>query len=84
MIILNGLTGPMHVNGQLYKFNGSMPTFGSNFTDEQIAGIIDYLHNSFVPGARPPVKASRIKALRDKKAGVLTEKDLLEMPDSKD
>lgn len=83
MIIMNGLSGPIHVNGQLYQFNGAMPTFGSNLTDRQIADIIEYLHNSFVPGQRPNVKTDQIKALREKKSGILTEKDLLEMPDPK-
>ncbi|WP_026260405.1 DUF7133 domain-containing protein [Segetibacter koreensis] len=89
MIILNGLEGPLHVNGQLYKFNGAMPNFGNNFTDEEIAGIIDYLHNSFVAASpklsfgRKPVKAEEIKNLRNNKSGILKEKDLLEMADLK-
>ena len=84
MIILNGVAGPIHVNGQLYKFNGSMPAFASNFSDEQIADIIDYLHNSFVPGFKASIKSERIKVIRNKKTGTLTEKELLEMPGSKD
>ncbi len=89
MIILNGLEGPIHVNGQLYKFNGAMPNFGNNFTNEEIAGIIDYLHNSFVAASprlsfgRKPVKAEEIKNLRNKKSRTLKEKDLLEMVDLK-
>lgn len=79
MIILNGVEGPITVNGQLYKFNGAMPNFGNNFTDNQIADIIKYLHNAYV--TKPPKSASaeKIKQLRGRKLGTLKEKDLLEM-----
>lgn len=88
LIILNGLEGPIHVKGQRYEFNGIMQSFASTFTDEEIAGIIDYLHNSFV-AASPKlsyglkaVKPEEIKALRDNKYGILTEADLLELADA--
>lgn len=87
MIILNGLKGPIHVKGQLYNFNGTMPNFGNDFSDEEIAGIIDYLHNSFV-AASPAlsyglkrVKPEEIKNIRSKKTGILTERDLLKRAD---
>jgi mono/diheme cytochrome c family protein len=83
MIILNGLEGPIHVNGELYKFNGSMPNFGNNFTDKEIGDIIKYLHNSFVSKPTKPIDVKRIKDLRVKKPGTLTEKELLEMADLK-
>lgn len=85
MIILNGLQGPIHVNGQLYKFNGVMPNFGEKYTDEEIAGIMDYLHNAFVaadpklPFGLKRVKPEEIKNLRNKKSGTLTEDQLLRM-----
>lgn len=79
MIILNGLEGPVHINSQLYNFNGSMPAFGNNFTDDQIADIIQYLHNAYVTKPVKPIDAEKIKKLRNKKSETLTEKDLLEM-----
>lgn len=89
MIILNGLHGPIHVKGQLYNFNGIMQSFGDVYTDEEIAGIIDYLHNSFV-AASPKlsyglksVKPDEITVLRNNKYGILTEEDLLEMADGR-
>ncbi|MEO6001083.1 MAG: c-type cytochrome [Chitinophagaceae bacterium] len=89
MIILYGLEGPIHVNGQEYKFNGPMPNFENIYTDNEIAGIIDYLHNAFV-AADPKlhyglksVKPEEIKTLRNKRSGTLTEKDLLKMNGSK-
>jgi mono/diheme cytochrome c family protein len=85
MIILYGLQGPVHVNGQSYQFNGVMPNFADNFTDEEIAGIIDYLHNAFVAAdpklsyGRKKVRPEEIKQLRNKRSGTLTEEDLLKM-----
>ena len=88
MIILNGLKGPIHVKGQRYEFDGMMPDFRNNFTDDEIEGIIVYLHNSFVSGdpkrrnLRPKaITAEEIRKLRNKPSGILTEKDLLEMPE---
>jgi mono/diheme cytochrome c family protein len=81
MIILNGLEGPVHVKGQLYNFNGSMPNFGNNFGDKDIADIIQYLHNYFVSTPTKGIRAKEIKDLRNKRSGTLTEKDLLAMPD---
>lgn len=88
MIILNGLEGPVHINGKLYSFNGAMPKFRDTFSDEEIAGIMDYLHNSFAPAdpklsyGRPRVRPEEIKALRNKKPAItLTEQSLLEIGD---
>ncbi len=89
-IILYGLEGPIHINGQEYKFNGPMPNFESIYTDNEIAGIIDYLHNAFVAAdsklhfGRKSVKSEEIKNLRNKRSGTLTEKDLLKMTGLKD
>ncbi len=79
MIILNGLEGPIHIKGQLYKFNGAMPNFGNNFSDAQIADIIKYLHNAYVTKPDKPATPAKIKDLRSKMSGTLKEKDLLEM-----
>lgn len=81
MIILNGMEGPIHVDGELYNFSGSMPNFGNNFTDKEIADIITYLHNAFLVTRPGGINAAKIKELRTKWTGTLTEKDLLAMPD---
>lgn len=81
MIILNGLEGPVHIKGQLYKFNGSMPNFGNHYSDKDITDIIQYLHNAFVSTPTDHINADKIKELRNKKPGTLTEKELLAMPD---
>jgi mono/diheme cytochrome c family protein/glucose/arabinose dehydrogenase len=81
MILLNGLQGPLTIKGQQYNFNGSMPNFGNNFNDKQIADIIGYLHNSFVAHPPKPISPDKIKELRARPTGTLTEADLLKMGD---
>ena len=83
MILLNGLQGPLHIKGKSYTFNGSMPNFGNNFNDQQIADIISYLHNSFVPNDSESIHAEEIENLKNKHSGTLTEDDLLKMTDLK-
>jgi mono/diheme cytochrome c family protein len=83
-IIFNGLEGPVHVNGVLYKFNGSMPNFGNNYSDSQIEDIIKYLHNAFVSKPVKPINVEKIKDIRHKRSGTLSENDLLKMAGLKD
>jgi mono/diheme cytochrome c family protein len=84
MILLNGLEGPLRIKGQLYNFNGSMPNFGNNFSEEQLADVIKYLHNSFVANPPRSISAGEIKKLKESHTGTLTEADLLKMPVSKE
>ncbi|RYY31127.1 MAG: c-type cytochrome [Chitinophagaceae bacterium] len=83
MIILNGLEGPIHINGQLYKFNNTMPTFASNLTNDQIADIIKFVHNAYVTTPVKPITTEEIEKLRSRKKGTLTGKDLLELANEK-
>ncbi|HUQ65413.1 MAG TPA: c-type cytochrome [Flavitalea sp.] len=76
LILLNGLEGPLHINGKEYQFNGSMPNFGNNFNDKQIADIIHYLRNSYVTTSRKTIEDKRIGELRKKVTGTLTEEKL--------
>jgi mono/diheme cytochrome c family protein/glucose/arabinose dehydrogenase len=51
-IVLYGLTGPVQVNGRLYKapeINGDMPGIGQSpeYGNEDIAGIINFVRNSW-------------------------------------
>ncbi len=49
-LVLNGLTGPVKVNGQDY--NSVMPPM-SQLTDDEVANILTYVHNSWGnPGHR--------------------------------
>lgn len=43
-IILNGLEGPITVNGQNY--NNAMPALGTKLTDKQIAAVITYVRTN--------------------------------------
>jgi len=51
-IVLFGLTGPVEVNGKVYKspeINGDMPGIGSNdeFNDEDIAQLLSFIRNAW-------------------------------------
>lgn len=81
MIILNGLQGPIHINNKEYRFNGAMPAFAGNFSDEEIADIIRYVRNSFVTSSRSAIDAKRVKQLRSKVTGTLTEEKLQALKD---
>ncbi len=83
MIILFGLEGPIHINGQLYKFNNTMPTFANNLDDAQIADIIKFVHNAYVTTPVKPITAEEIQKLRSKNQGTLNESDLLRMAEVK-
>ena len=54
LIILHGLSGPVHVNGTLYELNGVMPGLANNpkFSDADIYNIISYMNNAFTKGAK--------------------------------
>jgi mono/diheme cytochrome c family protein len=78
MILLNGISGPISLKGQTYTFNGSMPNFGNNFTDQQLSDVIEYIHNSFIanPSKSLRIKTENIKELRGKHSGPLSGKEL--------
>src|SRR3990170_5898608 len=57
-IVLNGLTGEITVNDEVY--NNAMPP-QSFLTDEQIADVLTYVRNSFGDKASA-VKASEVKS----------------------
>ena len=45
MIILNGLHESITVNGKTY--NANMPSMGSGMDAKQLAGLLNYIRNSF-------------------------------------
>ena len=59
-IALNGLTGPVTVNGK--AFNSVMPPM-SQLTDDEIANILTYVRNSW-GNSGPPVAAADVTAIR--------------------
>ncbi len=69
-IILYGLSGPISVNGKVYKspeINGDMPALGQNiaFGDEDIASLLSFIRNSWNNNAER-VSAADISAVRRK------------------
>jgi mono/diheme cytochrome c family protein len=80
-IILHGLSGPLTVNGKLYKLNNEMPGLVNNkdISDQDIVDIIKYTQNALAKEGKG-ISPSDVKILRNKKpVGVLfNEKQLLE------
>lgn len=83
LIILHGVTGPIHVNGELYKLNQSMPGLLANdaLSDKDIAGIISYVTNGFSdnPQWLSPDKIKELRNVKSKSGGEFTEPELLEL-----
>ncbi len=83
LVILHGLSGPIHVNGKLYDTNIVMPGLVNNpeFTDKDLQDIISYLNNAFTNKSEN-ISIEKIKRLRDKKpasGSTFSEKELLEL-----
>ncbi|WP_047244934.1 DUF7133 domain-containing protein [Maribacter thermophilus] len=83
LIILHGLEGPVHVNGEEYNINLAMPGLIRNETisDKDIADIISYVTNAFSDNPKT-LATKRIKELRDKKSSTgkeFTETELLKI-----
>ena len=83
LIILHGVTGPIHVNGELYKLNQSMPGLLANdaLSDKDIAGIISYVTNGFSDNPQwiSPDKIKELRNVKSKSGGEFTEPELLEL-----
>ena len=61
-LILNGIQGPITVNGQ--PFNNAMPPWRDIMNDEQIAAVATYIRSTWGNKA-PPVTTEEVKAQRD-------------------
>jgi mono/diheme cytochrome c family protein len=83
LVILHGLSGPIHVNGKPYKLNVSMPGLVNNpeFKDEDVNNIIKYVTSAFSDNPKS-LELEKIKLLREHKpqnAGGFTEEELLQL-----
>ncbi|QVY66917.1 c-type cytochrome [Polaribacter sp. Q13] len=80
LVLLHGLSGPIHVNGKLYELSATMPGLNNNpdYSDKDIQNLIQYLQSDF-SSIRKNISTSQIKSLRSKtpKMGVFTEAELL-------
>ena len=61
-ILLNGINGPLTVNGQPY--NGNMPAFGTKLKDDQIAAVLTYIRQEWGNQA-DPLSPADVTAARD-------------------
>ena len=78
-IVLNGLYGPMEVQGTKYPGQVPMTPFGGMLKDDEIAAVITYVRNSFGNKA-PAVSAARVKKVREEtkgKTGFYSPEELL-------
>jgi mono/diheme cytochrome c family protein len=78
-LVLNGLYGPIEVNGKQYSGQVPMTPFGGMLTDEEVAAVITYVRKSFGNQASA-VSAEKVKKVREAtkgKTGFYTPKELL-------
>ncbi|WP_273565505.1 DUF7133 domain-containing protein [Maribacter halichondriae] len=82
LIVLHGLSGPVHVNGKKYEFNQAMPGLIANesLTDEDIADVIAYATSAFsdVPRSLKPETIKNLREVRSESGMEFTEKELNE------
>ena len=79
-IVLNGLSGPVTVKNTSY--NNSMPAFGPQLRDEQIAGVLTYVRSEWGNNA-PAVSPDKVKEIRAAVAartGPWSPAELLKLP----
>lgn len=79
LVLLHGLKGPVHVNGEKYEFNAQMPGIAANpnFSDQDITDLITYISNAFGTSSRG-ANPEMIKKLRSVKPkdGAFTEEEV--------
>lgn len=63
-ITLNGLTGPIEVNGTIYPGQVPMTPFRNLLSDEEVAAVLTYVRNAFGNEASP-VSVDEVAAVRE-------------------
>jgi mono/diheme cytochrome c family protein len=79
-IVLNGLSGPITVKST--PFNNSMPAFGPQLRDEQIADVLTYIRSEWGNNA-PAVSPDKVKEIRTAvaaRSGPWSPEELLKLP----
>lgn len=64
-LTLNGLIGPIEVQGRTYPGQVPMTPFGKLLNDEEIASVLTYVRNSF-GNESSPIQPDQVKAVREK------------------
>ncbi|MGV3502716.1 MAG: PVC-type heme-binding CxxCH protein [Adhaeribacter sp.] len=62
-LVLNGLQGPIEVQGKKYPGQVPMTPFGGMLKDDEVAAVLTYVRNSFGNKA-PAVSPEKVKAVR--------------------
>lgn len=81
-IILNGLYGPIEVNGRKYPGNVPMTPYAGMLNDEEIAAVSNYVRNSFGNTTSVQISSEMVKTIREKtknKKGFYTPEELLKI-----
>lgn len=63
-VVLNGLLGPIEINGVKYPGQVPMTPFGNMLNDTEIASVLTYVRNSFGNKA-PAITPEKVKAVRE-------------------
>jgi mono/diheme cytochrome c family protein len=61
-IVLSGMVGKIPTEG--HSFSGLMPSFQTDFSDAEIAAVVDYVLAHFNAVAKPPITAQDVAAAR--------------------
>jgi mono/diheme cytochrome c family protein len=61
-IVLCGMVGKIATEG--HSFSGLMPNFGGDFSDAQIAGVVDYVLEKYNGVGKPPITAQDVAQAR--------------------
>lgn len=78
-LVLNGLHGPIEVNGKKYAGQVPMTPFGGMLKDEEVAAILTYVRNNFgnEASAISPAKVKAVRNATKAKVGFYAPADLL-------
>ena len=84
-LVMHGLMGPIDVNG--VKYPGQVPmTAFKGLSDDELAGVLTFVRNSFGNQASPvlPAQVAKVRVATKDRAGFYTPDELLkEFPDAK-
>jgi len=78
-IVLNGMMGPIVVNGNKYEGQVPMTPFGGLLNDEEVAAVLTYVRNSFGNEASAilPGKVKSVREATQNKSGFYSSDELL-------
>jgi mono/diheme cytochrome c family protein len=78
-LVLNGMQGPIEVDGKKYPGQVPMTGFGSMLNDDEVAAVITYVRNSFgnKAPAVTPAKVKEVRAAAKGKTGFYSPEELL-------